>query len=677
MREVAHHVALALAVLGLGHAALLVASRLTPAGLERFVAMVVLAVAAAVAQALVLGLAGLGSSPVALCAATAVCWLAAVRLLPAPSTRMRDELAAWWGARRDGERAGLAALAGAGVAWLAWQLAFPSIGFDSSLYHYSLVAGWIQNGRPGSVLDLSYDIPYGSYPLTDEVALTWATGIARSWIPIALWNPALLVLLGIAGWSVLRRLGVAVRPAAVALSALLALPLVVRQLNEAQTDLPALAWLACVAVLVLGSARRPALLVPALLAAGLAIGTKTTAAPIAVAALAAGAYGARGDLRRLWRWLAVGLAGAVVVGGVWYLRNLVEHGSPLWPFAGGPFADPAPRFLGSIDGTFAQRPIATLEGRLGDYAERMGGGALALACALVTLAVAALAARRGRADRALLLTGGLTALGLLAWSMAWGTGLQTTNEVTDQGVWSLSATRYLLPVVGAAILTVALATRAAGLAGRLAEVALAGVLVWNLAVDVGLGAPYTPPAHTLVGGAAAGLAVLGVARLARGRVSLRAPRAMTPAAGAVLAAVVAGVLLAPVSVGYIERYTRVEQSSAFGRDVAAFLLRQPGFEDSGRPVAFASRGVLAPLAGDRFSHELRLVPARIRCDELRRWAGDAVLVVTEPVFFGGILGVEPYDGHRCFAGRRPAFEDLAFAVYLDQGRSARAVAPPR
>ena len=671
MWEVAHHVALALAVVGLGHAALLVASRMTPAGLERFVAAVVLAVSAAVVQALVLGLVGLGSSPVALCAATAATWAVVVRLLPAPSTRVRDELAAWWGARRDAERAGLAALAGAGVAWMGWQLAFPSIGFDSALYHYGLVAGWIQNGRPGSVLDLSYDIPYGSYPLTDEVALTWGTGIARSWIPIALWNPATLVLLGVAGWSVLRRLSVALRPAALAVAALLTLPLIVRQLNEAQTDLPSLAWLACVAVLVLGSARRPVLLVPALLAAGLAIGTKTTAAPIAVAALALGAYGARPELRSLWRWLALGLAGAVLVGGVWYLRNLVEHGSPLWPFAGGPWADPPPRFLGSIDATFVQRPLATLDGRLGEYAERMGGGVLALASALLALGVAVVTGGR-QADRALVLTGGLAALGLVAWSMAWGTGLQSTSEVTDQGIWSLSATRYLLPAVAAGIVTVALAARAAGPAGRLAEVALGGVLVWNLAVDVGLGAPYTPAALTLAGGAIGGLAALGLGRLARGRPSLRAPRPLAPGLAAVLAAVVAGALLAPLSVGYIERYTRVGTSSAYGRDVAAFLLRQPGFEDGDRPVAFASRGVLAPLAGDRFSHELRLVPARVRCDELARWTGDAVLVVTPPVFFGGILGVEPYDAPRCLTGRRPAFEDVVFSVYLDGGRDPAA-----
>ena len=105
---------------------------------------------------------------------------------------------------------------------------------------------------------------------------------------------------------------------------------------------------------------------------------------------------------------------------------------------------------------------------------------------------------------------------------------------------------------------------------------------------------------------------------------------------------VVGALLAPLSVGYIERYTRVGTSSAYGRDVAAFLLRQPGFEDGDRPVAFASRGVLAPLAGDRFSHELRLVPARIRCDELARLADRRrPRCDPPPVFFGASSGWSP------------------------------------
>ena len=139
---------------------------------------------------------------------------------------------------------------------------------------------------------------------------------------------------------------------------------------------------------------------------------------------------------------------------------------------------------------------------------------------------------------------------------------------------------------------------------------------------------------------------------------------------AVVAAVVAGALAAPVGDGYLERYTRVAASTAFGADVVAWHLRQPGFTDGERPVAFASRGVLAQLAGPHFTHELKLVPARAGCDDLARLATRATVVVTDGTYWGGILGVEPYSGPACVAGRRPVYRDDAYAVYFGDARPA-------
>ena len=118
-------------------------------------------------------------------------------------------------------------------------------------------------------------------------------------------------------------------------------PLVVRQLNEPQTDLPALAWLACV-----GRARHRGRAAPGAARSG-GRGRRPGGRHQAVhraagrsAVLAVGAYPARDRLRPLAGSLALAVAGAFVVGGIWYAQNLIEHGSPLWPFAVGPLGRP-------------------------------------------------------------------------------------------------------------------------------------------------------------------------------------------------------------------------------------------------------------------------------------------------------------------------------------------------
>jgi hypothetical protein len=669
MREVVHHVVLALSVLGLAQAALRVATLLVPSGLERVIAAAVLGVAVAVAEALTLGLVGLGGSPIGLAAAAAATWAAAFTLLPKPAISPWTELIAWWGRVGGAGRIGAAALSGASLAWLAWQLRHPSIGFDSALYHYPEVAGWIANGRPGSILTLSYDIPYGNYPLTDEVALTWGAGIARSWIPLALWNPALLVALAGACWLTLRNFSVSRAAAGLGTAALVTTPLLVRQLNEPQNDLPTLAWLACTAALVSGVRRRPALLVPAVVGAGLAVGTKATAAPMALAALGVGIYLARGALRPLAGWLALALAGAFAVGGVWYARNVVQHGAPLWPFSEMPWGDARPRFFALIDTSFIERPGATIDGRLGQYVSRLGGAWILLAAPLLVLAYGALARRRPPGLRcALVLSGTLVLVGFLAWSMAWGTGLPATAALPGAAGWSLAGLRYMLPVIGAGVVAVALATRVPGLVGGAAHVVLAVALSWNVIADARLGFPYTPSARTLVEGVLAGVIGLGVVVVAGRGPLRRAWRAQLVPAGAlaVLVAVAVGALAAPVSNGFVERYSRVHDSTAPGAEVVAWFLSQRGFEEGHGTIAFASRAVLAPLAGDHFTHRLTLVPPRARCQAVARLASRIPVVVTDPNFFGGLLlGVNPYSAPRCLAGRRPAYgnRNSVYRVY--------------
>ena len=137
-----------------------------------------------------------------------------------------------------------------------------------------------------------------------------------------------------------------------------------------------------------------------------------------------------------------------------------------------------------------------------------------------------------------------------------------------------------------------------------------------------------------------------------------------PAWAVVLVAAAAlGALMAPVSDGFLERWTKVSRSSAYGPELVSWFLDQPGFEDEDGAIGIASRGVIAQLAGDRFNQHLVLVPQHASCAEVERIARRMPVVVTHPLFFGGTLGVEGYSGHRCLARHRPVLARDPFYVY--------------
>jgi len=616
-------------------------------------------------------------STAALFAAACATLLVSLLALPAPTVRPAAELRDWFGSLAPAARALVAAAAGFAIAWIAWQLRHPSIGLDSSIYHYAEVAGWVHNGHPGSILPLSYDLPYGNYPVTDEVAQTWAAGISRSFMPLALWNPAMFIVLAVATWQTVRNLEVPRAAAGLATAAIICLPLVVHQLNEPQTDLPAMTWLACTAALATGARRTPALLVPSVVAAGLAVGTKTTPAVMVLAALAVGfALVARADLRALRRPLLLALAGAVVVGGIWYVRNLVQHGSPLWPFTAAPWGDPVPPFLRLVNATLLQHPLGTVRANEHGYLDGLAGGIVLLVGVPVLLIGGGVGLRFPRRLRhSLVLAAGIAAVGFLTFAIAPGTGPQRP------GFWfgPLATLRYILPTLGAATVAVALASRAPGTIGMVATLALAGSLVWSLVQDAQLGFPSVPSARTPLAGAAAGVAVYAGCALALTWLRRRRPRRRGPVvpavprvpavagapAAALLAggAIIVGLALAPVSDGFVKRNAGVSGSTALGRDVVAWFAAQPGFDSSHQTIAFVSRAVIAPLAGDHFTHPLKLIPADASCAQVGALTRGDSVVVTQPDFLHDFIGIWPYATAGCFARMRPAYQDSTFSVY--------------
>ncbi|MEA2613751.1 MAG: hypothetical protein QOI52_1710, partial [Chloroflexota bacterium] len=543
------HALLGLSVAALAGAGLRAASPLAAAGLTRALVAATLASAAAVAEALALGLFALGGSTLALSAAALLTWAAARALLPEPRLRISVELVAWWRGLGALQKAGLGALLGAGAAWTAWQLRYPALGFDTVVYHLPEIVLWIQHGTPGSIETLIPDQPVGNYPLTAEVTLAWAMGIARSFVPLTLLPWAWLVLIAGAGWAGLRALAVGPPERGLAIAALCTSPwLLAWQSNGTITDPAALAWLVtCAALCALSRAHAP-LLAPALLAGALSIGSKTTTLPWVLLVLAIAFWPARARLRSLARPLALALAASLAVGGVWYLRDLVTHGSPFWPIVAAPWGDPIPKSIAIVDTSFLDRLGPTID-RIGqDYLDRFGGGIVLLAGGMLAVAAA------GFRDRRVRWASLFVALGFLLWARAPVTGVPAETRL--DGV-IFSTTRYLLPVLAGAAVALALAASGRGAGALLARVVLAAVVVVNLVQTFDLGFPLAPSAVTPLVGAAAGALValaLGVAAGAHLHPRrLRLAPSLRPAAGALVAAAVACLLAIPAA-GYLAHH---------------------------------------------------------------------------------------------------------------------------
>ncbi len=636
MGVLAHHVLLGLSAAALSGGGLRVAGRTGARGLPRVLAAAALAFAAAVLEALTLGVLGLGGSAIALSAVATATWLIARGRCP-DEHPPRAELAAWWAGAGAPARVATAAGTTVAVGWAAWQLRYPYLGFDSLLYHLSLPALWVQQGSPGALVETIPGLPVSAYPVTSEVWMSWALGISRSWVVASVVSVGLLVLTGVAAVVGLRAAGVPRLVAGLGAGALCSLPLVVTQLGGPGTDLAALAWLSVTAALAAVAARDriPALLAVALVAGGLALGTKTTTALPAAAAILAAAWPLRGRLRSAAVPLGAGALGALLLGALWPLRNLVLHGSPLWPFASGPFGDPLPPFLAAVQGTFAEHPGTMLDGRIGDYVDVLAGGLVVLAAG-VTVPFA----RRNRLARG---AGAVALVGVLTWTVAPFTGI-------DDDAYATGALRYLLPALAVCTAALCLAASGAGRPARRAIGAVLGVaLAWSLVRALAQDFPVVPSPGTLVT-----LAVLGtVGGLAVARLRPSLPAFTAPAAAVVLA-----VALSAGADGYVERHAR---AALLDDGLLLTLTAQPGFTSGDAAVAMAP-GILPLVAGDTLAHRIVRLPAATPCPEVRRRASNGWFAFRQyppAPAYARLVG--------CLAGIEPVWRNEVWTLYGGAG----------
>jgi hypothetical protein len=399
---------------------------------------------------------------------------------------------------------------------------------------------------------------------------------------------------------------------------------------------------ACAALCTLAR-ERPGLLAPAILAAGLSVGTKTTTLPLAAVVLVLGLHGARGGLRDLRGPLLAGIAGALAVGGVWYLRNLVDHGSPFWPLAAAPWGDRVPDAFAFVKTSFLERPRVTIDSLGHDYVHRFGGGLALLAGGVMAPLISP--------RRRVLAAAAATAVAFLIWTDAPATGI-SPNGISTIEETVFSTTRYLLPVVAAGALALALAANGQRRSWAAAAILL-GALVLNLVQTFDLGFPVAPPPAVALGGAAVGGLLAVPVRVLP---DLHRSPWVLP-----LGAVAAAALLAIPASGYVQRHGRVSQ--LFSSSAVRWLAAESRFRDGDDPVAI-SPAPIAALAGDDLDHRQEVIRRGAQCESIPARAVSHWLVI-----YGGTGGQAiPASVGRCLPRRRPAFTGRSLVIYRPEGR---------
>lgn len=215
------------------------------------------------------------------------------------------------------------------------------IGYDALYYHLPKAVGWMQQR------DLSF-IPGFVYLAMPEngmiVPLLLSFAKLEAWFVLVNLPTALLVAAAVFGLT--RALSVSRAGAWISVCIALSVPIVVFQSFSTYIDLYATAaWLTALLALtwvtrVQHKWQRRNLLILAGLAAGIALGSKTTFL-VTVALLSLVAMGTEWirpstrfrDRRHPWHSLGLFVVGSLVCSGFWFVRATVQTGNPVYPLA--------------------------------------------------------------------------------------------------------------------------------------------------------------------------------------------------------------------------------------------------------------------------------------------------------------------------------------------------------
>jgi hypothetical protein len=301
---------------------------------------------------------------------------------------------------------------------------------------------------------------------------------------------------------------------------------------------------------------------------------------------------------------------ALLVGGVWYIRNLIEHGSPLWPFYATSWGTPVPLDIRLVSPTMLGHLQSTLFDHLSAYTSGISGSTVLI---LAGVFVPLLARRR-----APLFAAAAVAFGALAWANAPVTG---APEVAAFAVGARSSIRYLLPVFAAGSLALAVtAAEGSAVVRSAAVLALAAALVWSVVTDAQHSFYLASDWGLVPIGALAG-ALVSVA--ARALPSPRLSRGVRVGALAAVGAVTA-VALSVASSQFIARHAAVR--SELDASLSGVLGADAVYATGHAPVA-AAPGTPGLLAGDTLDHRVSLIPEHASCASVLARAATGFVVV--------------------------------------------------
>lgn len=209
---------------------------------------------------------------------------------------------------------------------LAWRV--PPNNYDSMTYHLTRILFWLQDDSIRQFANATER--QATFPVNAEIIQGWTmmpSGGER-FIQLVQWTAQLGLIAFV--FAAAKDFGYRRMHAAVAACAMLAMPIMVAQATSSQNDLIVGFFAAGAALFLLRGLRGDdTAFIPAAVAAGLVVGTKSTG-PLIIAALGIGAlvYCGR-DWRKLVRPAVLLIAGIILLGSFNFVQNIAERGSVL------------------------------------------------------------------------------------------------------------------------------------------------------------------------------------------------------------------------------------------------------------------------------------------------------------------------------------------------------------